>query len=373
MVSLINISNTIGEIADLYTCCRSNKINPNSFYKPINNLSKTQLSIQDFYDANDGFNLYTFRTPQQMLYELQHPNASDIWKYSSRGAPFRLTDFENYNHYAPAICNLTYITDNCGTTGSTLRLECNGLTDMIRRWKYFEGVRSYVDFMFLIYPYGTEFDQSDMQGVYVYKYMSMVDYDGDDTFRLIIPSELSAGNYEIRLCCANTDSTLSDNECRYVNFDNPLSGTWYALPTYCKQVLTVQSSGGGGGGGSTSTDYFNYLEIDFYGAQYNYSNLQITDLTFTNYIVINNSTDKTFNLYIEYWYDNAITPVKIGTASRTLNENDIPWATIRIEYNNTINVVTDANLDERISIRAEITLDVNGSGQHKSITTTILK
>lgn len=379
MVSLINISNTIGEIADLYTCCRSNKINPNSFYKPINNSSKTQLSIKDFYDANDGFNLYTFNTPQQMLYELQHPNASDIWKYSSRGAPFRLTDFENYNHYAPAICNLTYITDNCGTTGSPLRLECNGLTDMIRRWKYFEGVRNYVDFIFLIYPYGTEFDQSGMQGVYAYKYMSMVDYDGDDVFRLNIPSELSAGNYEIRLCCANTYSTLSDNECRYVNIDNQLPGTWYALPAYCKQVLTVQSGGSGGGGGSTSTDYFNYLEIDFYGATYNWndSTRELSNISFTNYIVINNSSNLTFDLHATYWYDLEPThtnSVKLMEVRRILNEEDIPYANIRVTYNDPINIIGDPNLDDRIAIRAEITLTVNnGSSQHKSITTTIQK
>lgn len=368
MVSLINISNQIGEIADLYTCCRSNKINPNSFKKPINNASLTELSIQDYYDVNDGFTLFTFNTPQRMIYELQHPNASNIWKYEARTAPYRLTDFENYNHYATPLCNLTWETDNGGTAGSPLRLYCTDFTDIIQHWQYFEGVRSYVYIVLLFYTYGTEFDQSGMQSVNVYYIGSMVDYDGAGNLNFRIPSGLSNGQYEIRLAMTTVAGERGD--VRPCDVNNPMNGTWYAMPESCKQVFTV-NSGGGGGGGGTTTDYFSYLNIDFYGAQYEYNNFNLSNISFTNYVVIGTANNKTFNVYVEFWYDNAPTPVQLGWASRTLNEEDIPWATININYRDTIYTITDADLDNKIAIRAEFTVTVNGTSQHKTINTTI--
>ena len=369
MVSLRNVANTIGENADLMTCCRSSHVNKWSFIKPINSDNMTSLTIDDYYNANDGFNLFTFNTPQRMLYELQHPDASNIWTYEERTEPYRLTDFEKYDHYAGPLCNLYFIDDNGGTPGYTLKLECADLMNMIQHWNYFEGVRSYVDLIFLIYNAGTEFDASGMQGLYVYKIASVADYDGGGIFNFVIPNDLSTGQYEIRLCCAVTDNVLSDGELRYVNSSNALEGTWFALPQHCVQMFTVKNGSEGGEG--TSTDYYDYLGIDFYDAEYEYNALNLSSISFTNYVVINSATNKTFNLYIEYWYDNAPTPVKLGTASRSLNINDIPWATINMHYKDNITTITDANLDDRINIRAEFNLTVNGESHRKTINATI--
>ena len=370
MVSLINIANTIGENADLMTCCKSNHVNEWSFKKPINEASMTALDASAYYSCNDGFTLYTFNSPQRMLYELQHENASNIWKYEQRSAPYRLTDFEGYQHYATPLCTLTWETDNGGTAGSTLRLYCTDFEDMIQHWAIFEGVRSYVDLVLLFYPSGTEYNQSGEQGVNVYKITSMIDYDGSGNLNFRIPSGLSTGQYEIVFCCSIATTGMSDGECRYVNSSNPLTGTWYALPRHTRQVFTV-NSGGGGGGGGTTTDYFSYLDIDFYGATYEYNSYQLNNLSFTNYIVIGTASNKTFNLYVEYWYDNTSQPVRLGSASRTLNEDDMPWATININYRDTIYTITDADLDNKIAIRAEYSLTVNNTTQRKTISTTI--
>ena len=193
--------------------------------------------------------------------------------------------------------------------------------------------------------------------------------DGGGIFNFVIPNDLSTGQYEIRLCCAVTDTVLSDGECRYVNSSNTLEGTWFALPQHCVQMFTVKNGSEGGGG--TSTDYYDYLGIDFYDAEYEYNALNLSSISFTNYVVINSSTNKTFNLYIEYWYDNAPTPVKLGTASRTLNINDMPWATINMHYKDNITTITDANLEDRINIRAEFNLTINGESHRKTINATI--
>ena len=373
MTSLNNIRNILSETTwSLGLMCKSNKINKWSFRKPVNSDELTKLTDSELYNINDGFRLYTFNTPQAMLYELQHENVSRIWEYEERTEPYRLGDFEGYDHYAGPLCNLYFVDDNGGTPGSSLQLECHDLMNMIQHWKYFEDVRSYVDLIFLIYNAGTEFDASGTQGLYAYKIASVVDYDGDGTFNFRIPNDLSAGRYEIRLCCAVTDNVLSDGECRYVNLDNPLRGTWYALPRHCKQMFTV-NRGGGGGGGSTSTDYYAYLAMDFYDAEYDYNAHELSNLSFTNYIVINSATNLTFNLYVEYWYDNAPSPVMLGSANRTLSEEDMPWATINMHYKENITTITDANLDDRITIRAEYSLTVYGQSQHKSITQQINK
>ena len=372
MVSLTQISNTIGENADLATCCTSSHVNKWSFKKPVNSNSMTALSTQDYYDMNDGFNLSYYNTPQQLLYSIQHPAVSYLWDYEARTAPFRLTDFEDYDHYKAQLCRLTFIGDNSGTVNTTLRLECTDLLDMIQHWQYFSGVRNYVDFIFLIYNYGTEYDQLGTQDVYVYKIDSIVDYDGNGEYDIRIPSMLATGMYEIRLCCSTATTGMVDGECIYYNSSSSqLSGNWYALPQECKQTFTVMSSGGGGG--STTNDYFNYLGIDFYDARYNYSNLTISNLSFINYIVINGATDDTFNIYVEYWYDNVSTPIKLGTASRTLAIQDMPWASIRINYNDNINVISDDDLNNRIAIRAEIAVTVNNTTQTRTLNKTINK
>ncbi len=260
MTSIKNIRNTLSETTlSLGLLCKSNNINKWSFRKPVNSESVTKLSDSELYNVNDGFKLYTFNSPQRMLYELQHENESTIWKYEERTEPYRLGDFDGYEHNAGPLCNLYFVDDNGGTPGSTLSLECKDLLNIIQHWNYFEGVRNNVDLIFLIYNTGTEFDASGMHGLYVYKIASVADYDGNGIFNFTIPNDLSKGQYEIRLCCAVTDSVLSNGECRYVNSSNQLNGTWYALPQHCVQTFTVNSGSSG-----TSTDYYDYLGIDFY-------------------------------------------------------------------------------------------------------------
>lgn len=372
MASLKNIRNILSEITwSLGLMCKSNKINKWSFRKPINSDKVTKLTDSELYDINDGFRLYTFNTPQRMLYELQHENASNIWEYIERTEPYRLGDFDDYNHSATRLCNFSIENNNSGSANTNIRFYCSDILDMIQHWKYFEGVRSYVDFVFLIYEYGKEYNASGSQGVYVYKIKSIADYDGDGNFNLRIPSLLSQGQYEIRLCCSTATSGLSDGECVLITDDSNLNGLWYALPHHTKNVISVVSSGGGGESGGT--DYFNYVDISFPRSSYDYANNTISNLSFTNYVAIT-ACEYEINYYADYYYDNVVGGViRIGSAQRTLSEVDMPWATININYNNSINTVSDANLDDGISIRAEIYITINGSTQHKSITQRVSK
>lgn len=372
MTSLKNIRNILSEITwSLGLMCKSNKINKWSFRKPVNSDKLTKLTDSELYNINDGFRLYTFNTPQAMLYELQHENVSRIWEYTDRTEPYRLGDFEGYNHNAARLCDLTIENNNSGGAGTSIKFQCSDILDIINHWKYFEGVRSYVDFVFLIYKYGTEYNAGGSQGVYVYKIKSIVDYDEDGKFNLVIPEILQQTQYEIRLCCSTATSGLDDKECILVNDSSTLSGVWYALPPHTKNFISV--NGSGSGGGAASTDYFNYVDISFPRASYNYDNNVISNLSFTNYVIIT-ACKYEINYYAEYYYDNVANgSIKLGSAQRTLSESDIPYASIDINYNNNIHTITDANLDDGISIRSEIYITINGERQHKSITQRINK
>lgn len=374
-VSLKNIASVLQETADIGTCCTSSHINKWSFHKPINNESLTQITTQDYYDANDGFYLYTYSSMSSMLYELQHPETYNIWKYTARTAPYRLTDFEDYSHYSSQLCTLTWETDNGGTPGSTLRLYCTDFENMISHWAYFEGVRSYVDIVLLFYPSGTTFNQGGTTGFYVYKVKSIMDYDGGGNINFRIPNNMSAGQYEMRMCLSTATTGMSDGETYYYNQSNPLYGTTYALPHHTQQVFTVNSSGGGGGGSGTSDDFFNYLTFDFYYGSWEFSpdSYVLSNISFTNLITIGSSTNKTFNVSISYYYENALpNRVLLGSANRTLNEDDQPWANIQINYRDNIYVVTEADLDEKLPVTCEVAVTVNNTTQRKTFTTTIL-
>ena len=372
MTSLKNIRNILTEITwSLGLLCKSNNINKWSFRKPVNSDKLTKLTDSELYNIDDGFNLYTFNTPQAMLYELQHENVSHIWEYTERTEPYRLGDFEGYNNNASRLCDFTIENNNSGGAGTTIKFHCSDILDIINHWKYFEGVRSYVDFVFLIYKYGTEYNADGSQGVYVYKINSIADYDEDGKFSLVIPEILPQTQYEIRLCCSTATSSLDNKECILVNNNSTISGVWYALPPHTKNVISVTDSGAGGG--ASSTDFFNYVDISFPRASYDYDNNIISNLSFSNYVIIN-ACKYDINYYAEYYYDNVVGgSIKLGSAHRTLSEADMPYTTININYNNNINTITDAKLDEGISIRTEIYITINGSTQHKSITQRINK
>ena len=364
-VELIKIARALGEYTDLATCCQSNNINKWSFYKPINNESLLAISDSDWYAVNDGFNLFTFNQPQRLLYELTHPNASTIWTYTDREEPFRLTDFESYNHYANPIFPLSFDGNNSGTAGTSLRMSCPGFNDFIQRWAYFSGVRNWVDICLLIYEPSTEYDQSGTQGVYIYKFVSMVDYDGNEQFSFRIPNNLTAGKqYIARICCTTATTGWSDGECQYYNPNSQiLSGNWYAFPEHSRVYFSVDQSGGGGGG---STDLFNYLAFSFAQGSWDYNDntMQLSNIHFVNVVSIS-GTHNYITVQLEYRYRGGGLNVLLGTAGRTLSEEDIPWVTANINYAGPINVTTASDLENKLPVHIKATATMNNVTQVK--------
>lgn len=363
MINLTDIARTLGEDSyDLTVLSKSSNINKWSFRKPVNMNKWSPLTDADFASVNSGFNLYTYFTPQALLYEAQNPLLSTLWDYSERQAPFRLGDFREYNHNADPMFTLEWVSDSYGTAGSTLRFSCSeDLYEFVMRWGYFSGVRSYLDFVLLIYEVGTQYSQSGVNGVGIYKITSMVDF--DNNLKLKIPSSLSTGLYEMRLCFTTSTTGWDYGEYQWYNPNSGsgiLPGNWYALPAHSYLQFSVGSSGGGQQG----DDFFGYINWSFSNLNYEFYDPDLWNLSFTNVISVSDSPggddEVEMTVHTVYSYENCVDgTVSLGEDSAVLSQAGTAWKTVNISHPANIETLFTANLDNgeiTINISADITI-----------------
>lgn len=367
MISLIDTANMLNSLRTISEVCTSNNINQWSFYKPINSTKIGQLTDNDIYAANDGFNLYTISNPSRLVYELQNPNIYDLWSYEDRTAPFRLSDFEGYYHTGGMDFSLSWVNNSSGQIGDLLRLDYNfDIQQLINNWAYFSGVRisgmTSGDIMLLIYEQGTSFQVNTP--VWVYKVMQFIDY--DDRINFTIPSVLSQGTYEIRLCFS-TGTNLSNGECVRYNENSTLYATWYAMPHNCVTTFTVATTPGPGPG-PTPTDFFDWVDFDtFTHCSFDYYEPDLLNVNITHLISLLDTT-KDIRIYIQYSYENRVQgTMDWGTYSFNLNGNNTSH-TLQIIQQGPIETMTEAHLPDDIiavKIYAKITDNTNNVTQYK--------
>jgi len=373
-ISIKDIKNQLAEFTyNLGNLCKSNKVNKWSFHKPINSPKLTQLSDSDYYAADDGFNLWNFNNPFDMLHELQSNN-SNLWTYNERLAPFRLSDFWDYSHYAQTLFEFEFVGNNTGTFGTTLRLQTStDIQNVVNNWHTPSQLSSTGDLILLIFERGKQYDASSMGTVGIYKVCQFMNYDGDD-IRFTIPSSsaIQAGEYSIVPCISTATYRLEDGEYYYYNSNTETwVGLWFAFPKHAQLNFTITQTS------PSTSDYFNYFTVDMFTAvdfTYTNYNYELRDITFTNYIEYSPpSRTKQFTVTIEYYYTNCAQPVMLGQMSRTFNiDNLVETATIN--YRDTITCITSARLEEdMISIEQRVHISSGGETQHKNFSRTLEK
>lgn len=373
-VSLIKIGRILNEVPDVGTCCCSDNINKWSFHKPIN--VDTNLAVSDsvIYTNNDGFNLYRYNSPQQLVYALQNINITGLWEYTAREEPYRLTDFDQYNHYATQMFRLEFVNGNSGSVGTTLRITCSDdLVDYIDRWGYFEGIQSYASVFALIYTKGTKYDNTVNRGIGIYKLGSKIDDDIDsDHLNFVIP-QLSVGTYELRVCISNTTDIQDTGDYLYYTGEQQLTGYWYALPPESVMTFNVNSSGGGGGGGTPdqpSTNFFNYVEWTFDNLSYDWNDPSLSNINFRARILVNEARGDV-KVETKIYYNPHDLPqgtsVMLGEFTRVLNMEDIIYEYYIFNYTGTITSMTGARLgDGMLDIQIQAKITINGTSQTKT-------
>lgn len=366
-ISIKEVRNKLAEFTyNLGSLCRSNKINKASFYKPINSPKMTQLSDQDLYDANDGFNIWSFQQPQLMLNELQNTSTT-LWTYNERLSPFRLSDFIEYDHYAIPPLELNFINNNSGAHGDVLHIGYTGdIQNIVNNWALYRNVSSTADLILLIYERDKEYDQSGMQSVYIYKVCQLLDFDGE-RISLKIANDLAVGEYTAVPCISTATYRFEEQETyRYNPNSEIISGQWFPFPPYSKINFSVTEVS------PTHLDFFSLFNFNWFEAvdfTYTPNNYELRDITFHHYVeYMPYNATRQFGVSIEYWYTNCATPVMLGSAYRTFNRDNV-IETININYRDTITVITGARLEEDI-ISIECRVTINSLGEYQSNTFT---
>ena len=345
-IGLRNVGKILGERPDVATCCQSHNINKWSFYKPVNYNSIKPLQYEQFGEVNDGFDLYNFSTPQEMVYELQNEDDVTLWDYIDRDAPYRLSDFMGYEHGGEAILETYWIGSDSGKAGDSLRFtSTTDIDSVIFSWAYYKQLTDYdFDYVLLIYPEGTQYS-GGLQPIYVYKICNKLDTDGSGQFGFTIPSMLNDDDYECRLCLTNATLNMSSGSIVY-DREGDLHGDWYAFPPHTKMTFTVDSSGGGGGGGST--DNFSRLDYNYSDTyfSYNQNSMMLSDVTTTmNFELLNEQTNVNYNISVQAYYDNAPSTVLLGSRNLVLNSLS-PTGSMVFNYKDDIFTVVDDELPE---------------------------
>lgn len=366
MISIKDIKNTLSEWTfNLGSLCRSSRVNRWSFFKPVSSSKMTQLTTQDYFDLDDGFHIQSYFQPYEMLCDLQDPQ-TNLWTYDTRTAPYRLSDFSEYNHYAVPMFELSFINMNTGAAGDTLQIAMTGdLQSVVNNWASYRTYAVNCDVVLLIYSQGTEYDGT-ARGVGIYKVCQWLDYDGE-RIPFHIPQGLSVGDYTLVPCITTATGRMSAQEYQWYNPNgDPLTGMWLPLPPHSKLNFSVVQTS------PSHIDFyqlFNFSQVEAVDFTYTDYNYELRDISFTNYVIYSpyNST-RQFGVSIEYWYNNCATPVMLGSAYRTFSADNIVEQ-ISINYRDTITVITGARLDEGImSIEQRITIYSLGESQSKTYT-----
>ena len=376
-ISIQWVKNELREFStNLGTLCKSTKINPYSFYKPLISPKLTKLTDSEIYALDDGFNLYTFNQPGLMMYELQRNN-SNLWKYQQlEEGPYRLSDFDGYIHYAPTMFQFEFVNNNNGTFGDTLRISCNtDIMNVVSNWATPAPLSSTGDFVLLVFQRGKTFDASGYTTTGIYKVSSLLDFDQDHiNFKIPADSEtgIDVGEYTLVPCISTATYRIEDGDYAWYNPNSePWYGQWFAFPPHAQLNFTITQTS------PSTSDYFAYFDVDqFEGVDFTYTNYnyELRDITFTNYVVYSPpSRTKQFTVTIEYYYTNCAQPVLLGQMSRTFNfDNTLETATIN--YRNTITCITSARLEEdMISIEQRVYITSGGETQHKIFSRTLEK
>lgn len=372
MISIKDIKNTLSEFTyNLGNLCKSSKVNKWSEHKPVNSPKLTPLSNQDYYDIDCGYNITTFMQPQLMLNALQDSN-TNLWEYIARESPYRISDFDQYDHNTVAPLQLDFVNMNSGKVGDVLHIGyTSDIQHIVNNYATFRNASSTADLVLLIFERGKQYDQSGTQSVYIYKVCQLLDFDGE-RIPLKISNDLQVGNYTAVPCMSSATYRFEAQETyRYNPNSEIIAGTWYPFPPHAKVDFSVTTTS------PTSLDFFNYFDLDqFEACDFTYTNYnyELRDISFTNYLVYSpyNST-RQFSVLVEYYYTNCATPVLLGQAYRIFTQDNV-LETININYRDTITVITSARLEEdMISIEQRVSITSLGETQTKTFARTIEK
>lgn len=290
----------------LSNICTSPNINKWSFYKPVNSNKVTKLTDDEIYAVNDGFQLDNIHCTTIDEVIEKYPYA---WKYMPISAPYRLSDFEGYEHNALPFINPQIMTTT-HNTNNTIKIEMDGNKSV--QWLCnFQAYPSYLnaEFGYIIFNNNTK--------IY-YKQCAMLDVD----IYTIQCSRIGEGAYNI----LPVISLITPYPNHSVHSGKEFTGDFYILPCEPLEVEITNTV--------TPPSTENYITIDFVEMDSEVVGYNVTINSVT--LKLYNSSDKDITLSYTLSFTDALTPHSIsGTITVPSNSNIThtitPRDTIRYE------------------------------------------
>lgn len=352
-VSLVR--NTLGENKnDVGQLCTSNKINPNSFYKPITR-NKLILTDADFYAVNDGFNVQSYNSPITLWNAIVN---GETWTPLTAEAPYRLGDFRWYDHNAGPWFEWSFMDTSQARKGESRPIQNNGNKDLAWVYNNFaafsaiqnSGGNDNACLGLLMSPNWTGNDIS----VYFYRICSILDYDSE-RLNFTVPSDLNSYDRNFKFTpVISTYMMGSDGSCTYFTESNPpqVSSWWYPLRCNLFQLYLKNENW-------TPTPAFT-MDVNMDWVSFDYTFPEITNLTGQFTFTISAVRTYPVTVSAEIKYMNSSSPVTvagiggtIAAGNTTLTQN---WS-----YKNTITVVANLKDDSELPFTVEWTYSYLGN------------
>lgn len=221
-----------------YICSNSHgKINWRSLYKPVKSSKISELTDSDYFNLNFGYTIPVYGT-----YSAMKNGITNGWTYNpptgGDSSPYRLTDFNRYNHKATAPFNLELISGN-PNLGGQCTISCP--TDIMwltnwNTWSGFQGTNiQYLNCGFYVPGIGywplTDTDQG----------LSIPDLDMDKLSFTATSTYFTAGKtYQVYLILTTWDGRNGARQ--WYNPDDTVAASWWVLATDQPLSITVQQA-----------------------------------------------------------------------------------------------------------------------------------
>lgn len=357
MKSFDEIRTILGEDADnLKDLCQSSYINIYSFYKPINS-PKFEINDNDIYADNAGINLHYWNTWYDCI-----NNQSYDWSSKDIHAPFRLGDFNGYNHYATPWFALDLAQGSTVYIGNSANIFIdNDIQNFVNMFDIFGG-NSNVDLCYIIYDL-------NYTSVYLYKFCNVQDLGNYNTYYISIDNTFISGHtYKAVPILTDATHSWSDRHKDSLRQDSPFYGAnWWSFPPESYVTFLVDNT-------PVPPTPIQYISVEIENMIYSWNDPVIADMTFDVTMSVGGNISGNVTINVDVWYDpliNEINPQSVklndNIISGVLNIQGTSSITVNCSHRDDIYTIIAGNLEDRIPVRIEISYTYNGRTTNQTL------
>ena len=335
-ITISNVRNTIGQNTnDLGSLCTSNKIQANSFWKPVTSPVLT-MTEAELFRVNDGFIVQSYSNPISLWNAIVN---GQVWRYdpTQNQAPYRLGDYRTYDHNAGPWFEWNFMNNSQACYNESRPIENSGSKDLQWLWGNFQAFnwlnpsgQDNACLGLLMSPNRTGSSES----VYFYRICSTLDYDSE-RLAFTVPDSLNSYDqtYYFTPVLSTMMNTQNGSTSYYtVNNLGPTTDFWWPLKGNIFQLYIKNQS-------YVPPAAFN-VTVEVPEVYFDYSNYEITNLAGSFRFTISEAKTYPVNVQATIIYTNSAQPVIVadigGTIAAGSRVYTTPWS-----YRDTIYAVAD--------------------------------